>query len=99
VFDYQGVLGGKGAGSPFSGESDWVDFSLGPTVHVDHLSPANVNHRKTDAVIVSRLTLEVAPTHAPDFVVQFDGLSLGIGLEVGSGTWRLDSAGVRPFNG
>jgi peptidoglycan hydrolase-like protein with peptidoglycan-binding domain len=99
VFDYQGAVAGGGVGSPFSGESDWADFSLDPSVHVDHLSPATVSHRRTDAAVASRLTLEVSPAHAPDFVVQFDGLALGIGLEIGTGTWNLDGAGVRPFDG
>ena len=99
VFNYEGVIAGAGVGSPFSGESDWVDFALDSTIQVDRLSPGDASHRRTNAAIAGRFTLEVGPFHAPSFTVQFDGLSLGIGLETGTGTWRLDSAGVRPFDG
>lgn len=98
VFNYEGVIAGGGASSPFTGESYWANFTLGPTVRVEHIS-GEARHRKTTAAIAARFTLEVLPWHAPNFMVQFDGLTLGIGLETGTGTFRLDSAGVRPFDG
>jgi peptidoglycan hydrolase-like protein with peptidoglycan-binding domain len=97
VFNYEGVIAGAGVGNPFAGESDWVDFTLDPTIHVDFLS-GQASHRKTTAA-VERFTLDVTPEHAPSFTVQFDGLTLGVGLETGTGTFTLDSAGVRPFDG
>jgi hypothetical protein len=97
VFNYEGGIAGGGVSSPFAGESDWVDFALGPTVRVDHLS-GRASHRKTSAAIGERFTLEVSPWHAPNFVVQFDMLTFGIAFEKGDGTFQLDGAGVRPFD-
>ncbi len=98
VFDYVGATLSEGVSSPFDSESDWVDLVLDPTIRIDRLS-GNASHRRTTAVIGQRLTLEVTPRHAPSFLAQFDGLTLGVGLAVGSGTFTLSSEGVRPFDG